>query len=82
MVADVPPLPDPEHEEFFRALELNALARWWRARAGAVGETGARVIARDRPARAPEPPDAVGEPPDVFDAPPGTVGGPEGTFPA
>ena len=57
MVADVPPFPDHERDALLIALEGNALARWWRARAGAAGETGARVIARDRPARPPEPPE-------------------------
>jgi hypothetical protein len=36
-------------DEFRAALERNALARWWRDRAGATGETGARLIARDVP---------------------------------
>lgn len=40
---------DQEPDEFWTALERNALARWWRNRAGASGETGARQIARDVP---------------------------------
>jgi hypothetical protein len=40
---------DQEPDEFRTALERNALARWWRDRAGATGETGARLIARDIP---------------------------------
>jgi len=51
MVADVPPFSDPDRDAFLNALENNALARWWRARAGASGETGARVIAREWPLR-------------------------------
>jgi hypothetical protein len=61
MVADVPPFPDPERDDVFRALEQNALARWWRARAGSFGETGARVIARDLPNRPADPGDEAGE---------------------
>lgn len=40
---------DREPDEFRAALESNALARWWRDRADASGETGARQIARDVP---------------------------------
>lgn len=60
MLADVPPFPEPDRDDFFRALEQNALARWWRARAGAFGETGARVIARDFPIRPADPGDEAG----------------------
>jgi hypothetical protein len=38
---------DREPDEFRATLEQNALARWWRDRAGSSGETGARFIARD-----------------------------------
>jgi hypothetical protein len=41
---------DREPDEFRATLEQNALARWWRDRAGSSGETGARFIARDIPA--------------------------------
>jgi hypothetical protein len=40
---------DQESDEFRAALERNALARWWRDRADASGETGVRHIARDAP---------------------------------
>jgi hypothetical protein len=61
MLADVPPFPDPDRDDIFRALEQNALARWWRARAGAFGETGARVIARDLAIRPADPGDQSGD---------------------
>ena len=61
MVADVPPFPDHERDALLTALENNALARWWRARAGAAGETGGRVIARERPARQPELPENLAD---------------------
>ena len=49
--ADFPSRSDfePGPDDFLLALEHNALARWWRAHAGARGETGARVISWDRP---------------------------------
>ena len=49
--ADFPSRSDfePGPDDFLLALEHNALARWWRAHAGARGETGARVIPWDRP---------------------------------
>ena len=58
--ADLPPRsePDPVADDFLLTLELNALARWWRANAGARGETGARVIAWVRPAATTDPSDA------------------------
>lgn len=44
-------------DDFLLALEHNALARWWRARAGISGETAARVIPWVRPVVEPEPTD-------------------------
>lgn len=40
---------EPGPDDFVHALEHNALARWWRARAGSSGETAARVIPWVRP---------------------------------
>ncbi len=50
---------EPGPDDFLLALEHNALARWWRARAGTSGETGARVIPWVRPILEPDPTDPV-----------------------
>ena len=65
--ADFPSRSDfePGPDDFLLALEHNALARWWRAHAGARGETGARVIPWDRPPvelDGPTGPDVAGAP--------------------
>ena len=60
--ADFPPRSDVDQEadEFWAILERNALARWWRDHAGASGETGARLIARDIPATTTDESDPIG----------------------
>jgi hypothetical protein len=51
---------EPEPDEFLMILERNALACWWRDHAGASGENGARVIARDVPMTTTDESDPIG----------------------
>ena len=50
---------EPDPDDLLLALERNALARWWRALAGARGETAARIIPWDRPPAEPNRADAA-----------------------